>query len=261
MGTSDNARLEQLLDWLAEAVAARLPAGAAAPHEGPLTATAAVPVSGPGPEEAAPAATGAEDASELAVPAAAALTARATGPALTELPAPAPAAPSHAAGLLSRLAIGLLAVVVLINVPLPRQGTAIARMIPSSTSLVIRDGLLVKEEGSPDVYVYRGGAFHWITDLDVFAHAGYRWQNVHEVKPGFLAGFELGRPVYLLAKCPTSPHIYRLQGGAKRWIVDIATLEAEGYEWADVQMMDCYRLRDIPDGETIPPGRGPAPQP
>lgn len=254
MGTNDNARLEELLDWLAEAVAARLRPGTGAeapgreqpvaePEQQEAVAPPAVSVPAAGNVEA----TAAREAREVA---------------LSELPgAEAAAPPSHAARLLGRLAIGLLAAVVLINIPLGLRGTAIARMIPNSTALVIRDGLLVKEAGSPDVYVYKGGTFHWITDLDVFDRYGYRWQNVHEVEPGFLASYELGRPIYLLAKCPTSPHIYRLEDGTKRWIVDIATFEAEGYQWADVQMIDCYTLRNIPDGETIPPGHGPAPQP
>ena len=33
--------------------------------------------------------------------------------------------------------------------------------------------MLVKETGKPEVYVYRGGTFHWITDLGVFARYGY----------------------------------------------------------------------------------------
>jgi len=47
----------------------------------------------------------------------------------------------------------------------------------------------------------------------------------------------------------------------KRWIVDIATFEAEGHVWEDVRIVSCYYLRNLPDGETIPPGYGPPPQP
>ena len=38
----------------------------------------------------------------------------------------------------------------------------------------------------------------------------------------------------ILLKCPTSPHIYLLEGGQKRWVKDIPTFEAEGYRWSDV---------------------------
>jgi hypothetical protein len=66
----------------------------------------------------------------------------------------------------------------------------------------------------------------------------------------------------LLLKCPGSLHIYLLQGGQKRWVKDIPTFEAQGYRWSDVnQYVPCDDLRAVPDGETIPPGSGPAPQP
>jgi hypothetical protein len=260
MSGDDSARLNELLDWLAEAVAARLRA-----RQGPVDAGAMEPEAPPTwPAEPEPVmvearvSTPVKDEGQEPGVLEPALAAE-WQPADAESMGAAP--PSHAARLLSRLALGLLAVVVLINIPLGLRGRAIARMIPNAVSLVVRDGLLVKEAGSPDVYVYEGGEFHWVTGLEVFERRGYRWQNVHEVAPGFLDDYALGRPIYLLAKCPTSPHIYRLEDGAKRWVVDIETFEAEGYQWADLVMMDCYTLRNLPDSETIPPGRGPAPQP
>lgn len=260
MSKSDSARLDSLLDWLADEVAARLRAhaGATPPPGSPqvqapppaaprvvATESAANPAHEV--EKAPPPATPPEGAHQELQP--------------EDAPPDRPSLPSHAAQLMGRLAIGLLVAVVLINIPLSRGGLALARMIPSSNPLVIRDGLLVKEADEPHVYVYRGGQFHWVTDLAAFEHFGYRWENVREVPPGFLAGYEIGRPIYLLAKCPGSPHIFRLENGTRRWIVDIASFEAEGYVWADVRTIDCFTLRSMPEGETIPPGRGPAPEP
>jgi hypothetical protein len=65
----------------------------------------------------------------------------------------------------------------------------------------------------------------------------------------------------ILLKCSTSPHIYLLEDGTKRWVRDIPTFEAQGYRWNDVQYIFCDDLRAVPDGETIPPGAGPPPQP
>jgi len=65
----------------------------------------------------------------------------------------------------------------------------------------------------------------------------------------------------ILLKCSASPHIYLLENGQKRWVQDIATFEAQGYRWNDVQFVICTDLRAVPDGETIPPGAGPPPQP
>ena len=268
MGKTDGTRLDELLDWLADEVAARLQARGA-PAGGSQQAALEEPPAPPAEcsrtggfcatAQAQPGAQGApeQEVGEPEAPAAWPMEADEGEEQVPEITA----LPSHAATLLGRLAIGLLVAVVLINIPLSRHGAALARMIPSSAALVIRNGLLVKESDKPDVYVYEDGEFRWITDLQVFEHYRYRWENVHEVAPGFLADYKIGRPVYLIAKCPDSPHIYRLENGAKRWIVDIPTFEAEGYQWEDVQFMDCHTLASLPMGETIPPGRGPAPQP
>jgi hypothetical protein len=165
----------------------------------------------------------------------------------------------HAAVLMARLAVGLFVLVVLINIPLTSRGVALARSLPNSASLVIRNGLLIKETGSPKIWVYRDGAFHWITSLEAFETLGYRWQNVHVVDAGFLEPFVEGRPVYLLLRCPGSPHYYRFEAGIKRWIVDIPTFLAEGYVWEDLKPVSCAYLRDLPDGDSIPPGHGAPP--
>lgn len=176
-------------------------------------------------------------------------------------PIPVTPSPPSFAPFMARLALGVLIAVALINVPLNSQGIALARSIPSSAALVIRDGLVVKEATSPEIWVYRDGVFHWITSLDAFEHHGYRWEDVHVVEPGFLNQFGKGSPLFVLLKCDSSPHIYRLEAGQKRWIVDIPTFEAEGYVWKDVKPVSCSYLRGLPDGESVPPGRGSPPPP
>lgn len=169
--------------------------------------------------------------------------------------------PSHAARMMGRLGLGLLIAIVLINIPLNRHGTTLATAMPDRATLVIRDGLVVKEEDDEEIYVYQDGHFRWISSLDAFEHYRFTWGDVHVVEDGFLDRYEIGTPLHVLLKCRTSPHIYRLESGEKRWIVDIAAFEAEGHVWEDVLFVGCGYLRDLPDGETIPPGSGPPPQP
>lgn len=71
--------------------------------------------------------------------------------------------------------------------------------------------------------------------------------------------YQRGEPIVL--KCYASPHIYLLEGNQKRWIRDIPTFEGQGYRWSDLSFVPCQDLRLVPDGETIPPGSGPPPQP
>jgi hypothetical protein len=176
-------------------------------------------------------------------------------------PLPLPPGPAHASRLMGRLALGLLVAIVLINIPLNRHGVTLATAMPDSAALVIRNGLVVKEEDDEKIYVYEDGQFRWISSLDAFEHYGFTWGDVHIVEDGFLDEFESGSPLHVLLKCQQSPHIYRLEEGSKRWIRDIATFEAEGHRWEDVRFVSCVYLRGLPDGETIPPGSGPPPQP
>ena len=178
-----------------------------------------------------------------------------------EAVSPASVGPSHAARLMARLALGLLIVVVVVNIPFDRHGTTLATALPDSASLIIRDGLVVKEENSEEIYVYGDGEFRWISSLDAFDHHGFTWGDVRVVQEGFLEGFDVGTPLHVLLKCGGSPHIYRLEGGTKRWIRDIDTFIAEGHVWEDVRSVPCTYLSDLPDGETVPPDSGPPPQP
>jgi hypothetical protein len=162
---------------------------------------------------------------------------------------------------MGRLALGLLVMVIAINIPFTRHGLTLATAMPDSRSLVILDGLVIKEESSEEIYFFQDGRFRWISSLDAFEHYGFTWGDVHIVEDGFLGDFEIGTDLHVLLKCQDSPHIYRLENGVKRWIVDIVTFEAEGHVWEDVRFVSCYYLRDLPDGETIPPGQGPPPQP
>jgi len=68
-------------------------------------------------------------------------------------------------------------------------------------------------------------------------------------------------PGPILLRCATSPHIFLLQRGEKRWIEDMETFDDRGYVWRDVQTVPCDDLRAVPDGEPIPPDAGPPPQP
>jgi hypothetical protein len=71
--------------------------------------------------------------------------------------------------------------------------------------------------------------------------------------------YEYANPILL--KCGQSPHIYLLENGEKRWVESIAVFEERGYVWRDVHFVSCRDLRSVPDGQPIPAGAGPPPQP
>ncbi|HUW09094.1 MAG TPA: hypothetical protein VM537_05155 [Anaerolineae bacterium] len=177
-----------------------------------------------------------------------------------EPPRPEPRHGASPSRMLARLLLAVAALIVLINIPVNRHGTPLARIMPDSAALVIRDGLVLKA-GGPDIYVLQDDKLRWISSLEAFDYFGYSWPQVRVVDEAFLEKFELGRPLHVLLKCRESPHIYALENGQKLWIKDIASFEAEGYVWEDVMSVDCTYLAGLPDGPAIPEDAGPPPQP
>jgi hypothetical protein len=161
---------------------------------------------------------------------------------------------------LGRLLILIVVLTVVINIPVTRHGVSLARIMPESSSLIVRDGLVLKGSGS-EIYILEDDKLRWISSLDAFEHLELTWKDVHVVDDEFLAQFEMGHPIHLILKCDSSPHIYALENGKKRWIKDIDTFTAEGYVWDDVQSVTCGYLRNLPDGPSIPEDAGPSPQP
>jgi hypothetical protein len=174
---------------------------------------------------------------------------------------PPPRQPSINLGkTMGRLLILVVVLIILVNIPVTRYGVSLARILPEATSLIIRDGLVLKGSG-PEIYILEEDKLRWISSMDAFDHQGLTWEDVHIVGDDFIAKFEKGRPIHVLVKCRTSPHIYRLENQEKRWIKDIDTFVAEGHVWEDVRFVSCTYLRDIPDGAPIPEDAGPPPQP
>jgi hypothetical protein len=175
--------------------------------------------------------------------------------------APPPHQPSINMGkMLGRLAILVAALIVLVNIPVNSYGVSLARIMPEASSLIIRDGLVLKGSG-PEIYMLEGEQLRWISSMDAFEHLGLAWKDVHVVEDSFLDKFEKGRPIHVLLKCGGSDHIYRLENNQKRWIQDIDTFLAEGHVWDDVRFVSCQYLRDLPTGPSIPEDAGSAPEP
>jgi hypothetical protein len=161
---------------------------------------------------------------------------------------------------LGRLLILIVVLIAVINIPVTRHGVSLARIMPESSSLIIRDGLVLKGSG-PEIYLLEEDKLRWISSLDAFEHLELTWKDVRVVDDAFLARFEKGRPIHVLLKCDGSPHIYRLENDQKRWIKDIDTFLAEGHVWEDVRVVSCDYLRSIPGGPPIPEDAGPPPEP
>jgi hypothetical protein len=95
-------------------------------------------------------------------------------------------------------------------------------------------------------------AIPWLFGID---------QGVVEDLPPTVQKIVYEEPGPILLKCTSSPHIYLLEKGEKRWIDTIETFNDRGYVWQDVHFVSCNALRAVPDGVPIPLDAGPPPQP
>jgi hypothetical protein len=174
---------------------------------------------------------------------------------------PPPKATSvHLERVLVRFLVLVAVLVIAVNAPVNRYGVSLARILPDSASLVIRDGLVLKGSG-PEIFMLQNDRLRWVSSMDAFEHLRLTWGDVHVVEDVFLQRFEQGPPIHVLLKCNESPHIYRLENRQKRWIKDIDTFLDEGHVWDDVRFVSCEYLRNLPDGPPIPVDAGPPPQP
>jgi len=267
-GRKESSPVEQILDLLLDALLER-------PHERkgpgfeppcpPVAPAVRLPTVQRPPAAAAPPAPEPEppviEAQEAPPPEPEAAEEQETASAADALPPALVVSASQAGRMLFRLLVGLFIIIILVNVPINREGYGLAQSLPGSGALIVRDGLLVKTAESAAVFVLQDNKLRWVSSLEAFDRRGYRWQDVHVVEDSFLLKFEMGWPVHVLLMCNGSPHIYALEKGQKRWIKDIPTFEASGYVWEDVKTVSCSYLRDLPDGPSIPEDAGPPPQP
>jgi len=251
---------EQILDLLLEALLQRQAQGKPDPDRVPPLSPAPQPMMEPSAPEPPAEARRPSPKPPEPKPVPTARPARETQPVEEDWVPPSPLPSINLGRTLGRLLIVLVALLVVINVPINRYGTSLARIMPDTTSLVIRDGLVLKDSGA-DIYVLADDKLRWISSLEAFEFFGYRWEQVHVVDDSFLEKFEKGRPIHVLLKCEGSPHFYALENSQKRWIKDIPTFEAEGYVWEDLKSVFCDYLRGLPDGPPIPEDAGPPPEP
>jgi hypothetical protein len=255
--SEEGSSVDQILDLLLEALAERQ---SAREEHGKPSPERFVPDKPPEPEPLTPSAPAPQPVAERSAPEPATEMGVEITPPGDQVWNQHPPLPSiHLGRTLGRLLLVLAVLVVLVNVPVNRYGTSLARIMPDSASLVIRDGLVLKGSGS-DIYVLEDNRLRWISSLEAFEYFGYQWEQVRIVEDGFLAQFEQGRPIHILLKCDGSPHIYALENGRKRWIKDIPTFEAEGYVWEDVKHVTCHELVSLPDGPPIPEDAGSPPE-
>ncbi len=112
------------------------------------------------------------------------------------------------------------------------------------------DTTLLQEENTAPVYLVAGGAKFFVPSPDELFALGFTWAQVHAVPVGSLDLLS-GIPWegILLREINGAP-VYRIQNGAKCWVVNPTVLAKYG-GWAAVRIVPDGSLASIPAGPNL----------
>jgi len=150
---------------------------------------------------------------------------------------------------LGQIFIILVVLLVLVNIPFNSYSTGLAQLMPQSTAIVIREGLLFKGSG-PETYVVDNYKLRQVSPEAMNEFFGH-YRKINTVEDSLLQQFGQGPPVHWLLQCRTKPDVYAVEDGHKRRI--IAPLPNGVNSWDKVNFVSCSYLERLPDG---PPIRG-----
>ena len=127
----------------------------------------------------------------------------------------------------------------------------------ASTAVAYADGTLLKASG-PQVDIMQGHERRWIPDIATFNYMGLNMSAVQTIPDSAWAAIPVGpalpsRADGTLLKGSTAP-IYVMLSGQRHWIPDVATFNAMGYSFANVQSALDADLNAIPLGAQVPVG-------
>lgn len=131
---------------------------------------------------------------------------------------------------------------------------------PVGSTLQARAGTLLKAETNPSVYVtdLSGSMYikRWITSPAAFEALGYKWEDIQIVSDVELSSYTEGAPISgpsshpngTLIKVATSPDVYFLEGGQKRYITSPVAFVSNGFRWDRIVTVTDEEMAGYPGG-------------
>ncbi len=110
------------------------------------------------------------------------------------------------------------------------------------------DGMLIKAEGDPRVYVMRNNKKRWLRSEEVFLSYGYSWGEIYELPPGVVDAL----PSERLVRVRETGAIYVLnEAGWKRRILNPDVFRSYGFIDGDMGIVNQVELNGYPDADLI----------
>lgn len=109
------------------------------------------------------------------------------------------------------------------------------------------DGTLIKLPTDPKIYVIVNCKKKWIRTAEEFREEGYKWEEVEEVSSPVIEAYA----DYLEAKANLlraigQQRVYRIVDEKRLWIPTIATFNAQGLKWEDIQDVNETTVNQYP---------------
>ncbi len=123
------------------------------------------------------------------------------------------------------------------------------------------NGALIKTPTSPAVYFIKDGYRSWVPSRNVF-NSRFKWNQIVKVTSTELNKY-LTHPTEsilrfregTLFRLGSTPAVYVVGGGEKRWIDSSATFTGKGYKWSNILIAESQSILDAhPNGPTLTSG-------
>jgi len=111
-------------------------------------------------------------------------------------------------------------------------------LYPIGKPMLYKDGVLLRAENSPTVYLIENGQKRKIGSLEIFTINNFKWKNVIVVSEKEIAFYPLGQdlkyPDGTLIKKQSGNKVYLIKNGQGEWIKSAEEFKSAGYKWEDI---------------------------
>ncbi len=151
--------------------------------------------------------------------------------------------------MLTRIALLLLVLILLVNVPVTSWGASLLQLLPQDvTSVAIAEGMVLENEAGDRYLLDNHRLRHFSSPEAYERYARHHGRQVQPVADRIIGQYGHGLPIYYLVQCEDRPGVYALEEGEKRPFTPPpnTALPFTNAAWDQIELLDCEQLADSP---------------
>ncbi|MDF1497843.1 MAG: N-acetylmuramoyl-L-alanine amidase [Patescibacteria group bacterium] len=126
---------------------------------------------------------------------------------------------------------------------------------PLDGRVLYPDGLLIKSEVNPTIYLLESGKKRKIVSSTLFKKLGYNWNEVISLSPNEMNDYAIGKimtyPDGTLIKKDGFPVVYKLENGQRKEFTSLLLFETTKSKWSDIVVLNDEEFIAYPDGGNL----------